>query len=174
MQSHNYELGVSGWKMHSNGILEVNGKIRAVMDDPVDKPATPFAVDGDQVILSQVSIDEGSISPVWGVRTTINAAGQRVFAGVGAGLGCMCEGGYTGATGDKQDEPGVKIDFTVDVSKGLDQISKLISTTELAQSIESLKFRIEHEHSSRVCADDTLSCRISAVEAGLNSLRAKQ
>ncbi|UZS74353.1 hypothetical protein OQB66_08600 [Pseudomonas syringae] len=90
MQSHNYVLGVSGWKMHSNGTLEVNGKIRAVMHDPVEKPETPFAVDGDQVILSQVSIDEGSISPDWGLRTTTNAAGQTVLAGIG-GL-AVCRG----------------------------------------------------------------------------------
>ncbi|KPX57087.1 hypothetical protein LCH33_002173 [Pseudomonas amygdali] len=140
----------------------------------LDKPDLPFAVEGEQVILTQALIDAGKFSPVWGVRTTTNAAGQTVLAGVGVGLGCMCEGGYTGTPDDKAEKAEVKIDCTVDASKALDQISKLISTTELAQSIESLKVRIEHEHSSRVCADDTLSCRISAVEAGLNSLRAKQ
>ncbi|WP_434721189.1 hypothetical protein ACOZ4J_14815 [Pseudomonas syringae pv. actinidiae] len=174
MQSHNYVQGVSGWKMHSNGTLEVNGKIRAIMEDPVEKPATPFAVEDEQVILTQAFIDAGKLSPVWGVRTTTNAAGQTVFAGIGAGLSCMCECGYTGTPEDKAEKAEVKIDCTVDASKALDQISKLISTTELAQSIESLKIRIEHEASGRVCADDALSCRISAVEAGLNSLRAKQ
>ncbi|RXT72247.1 hypothetical protein B1F77_26890 [Pseudomonas syringae] len=144
------------------------------LDKADEKIETPFAVEGDQVSLAQAFIDAGKLSPVWGVRTTTNAAGQTVLAGVGAGLGCMCEGGYTGTPDDKAEKAEVKIDCTVDASKALDQISKLISTTELAQSIESLKVRIEHEHSSRVCADDTLSCRISAVEAGLNSLRAKQ
>ncbi|RMV35113.1 hypothetical protein ALP12_200299 [Pseudomonas savastanoi pv. phaseolicola] len=86
MQSHNYVPGVSGWKMHSNGTLEVNGKIRAIMEDPVEKPTTPFAVEGDQVFLTQAFIDAGKLSPDWGLRTTANAAGKIIVSGVGIGL----------------------------------------------------------------------------------------
>ncbi|RMP49314.1 hypothetical protein ALQ20_00700 [Pseudomonas syringae pv. atrofaciens] len=93
MQSHNYVQGVSGWKMHSNGTLEVNGKIRAIMEDMVEKPdATemPFVVEGDQFFLSQAFIGDGKLSP-WTLRTTINSAGQTVLTGIGGLVGCCGE-----------------------------------------------------------------------------------
>ncbi|RMT20497.1 hypothetical protein [Pseudomonas amygdali] len=131
----------------------------------LDKPDLPFAVEGDQVFLTQAFIDAGRLSPVWGVRTTTNAAGQTVLAGVGAGLGCMCEGGYTGTPGDKEEKPSVKIDFKVDVSKGLDQLRAALSETELGKALAA---KIEHEFTIRASADTQLAARIGAVEARVN------
>ncbi len=139
MQSHNYVLGVSGWKMHSNGTLEVNGKIRAIMVEQVDKPETPFAVQGDQVFLRETFIDAAAFEPAWGVRTSTSADGRYVAAGIG--LGCMCEGGYTGKRSQKEDKVEVRIDFSDDVSKGLDQLSTALGETRLG---ESLTAKIDH------------------------------
>ncbi|MFA0967413.1 host specificity protein J [Pseudomonas amygdali] len=162
MQSHNYVPGVSGWKMHSNGTLEVDGKIRAIMEDAVEKPATPFAVEGDQVILSQVIVDAGKFSLDSILRTSTNTAGQKVFNGIGVGLGCMCEGGYTGTPGEKEEKPSVKIDFTVDVSAYPAALAGKITETELG---ESLATKIEHEVTARAHADNQMSARIGSVSA---------
>ncbi|ARA79614.1 hypothetical protein ACDH60_10285 [Pseudomonas ficuserectae] len=135
------------------------------LDKADEKIETPFAVEGDQVSLAQAFIDAGKLSPVWGVRTTTNAAGQTVLAGVGAGLGCMCEGGYTGTPGDKEEKPSVKIDFKVDVSKGLDQLRAALSETELGKALAA---KIEHEFTIRASADTQLAARIGAVEARVN------
>ncbi|MCK9740021.1 hypothetical protein LT697_00485 [Pseudomonas syringae pv. syringae] len=134
----------------------------------LEKIEAPFAVEGDQVTLSQAFIDDGKISPDWVLRTATNAAGQTVLAGIGAGIGCMC-GGYTGTPGDKEDEPSVKIDFKVDVSKGPDQLRAAISETELC---ESLAAKIEHEFTARTSADNQLSARIANIEASIQNLRA--
>ncbi|KPY33137.1 hypothetical protein [Pseudomonas syringae] len=137
MQSHNYVPGVSGWKMFSDGTLIIDGRVRAKLNPGADKSETPFAVDGDQVFLSQAFIDAGKLSLDWVVRTTTNAAGQTVFAGVGAGLGCMCEGGYTGTPGDKEEKAEVKIDFTGDASKVLDDLLGTISETDLSEGLKN-------------------------------------
>ncbi|SOQ06530.1 host specificity protein J [Pseudomonas syringae group genomosp. 3] len=114
----------------------------------------PFTVEGDQVILSRASIDAAKISPLWVVRTTTNAAGQTVMAGIGAGLGCMCEGGHTRPPGDKEERAEVKVDFTGDVSKRLDKLLAAISETELGKSltakINQIPYRSETQLPDRV------------------------
>ncbi|RXT63061.1 hypothetical protein [Pseudomonas syringae] len=135
------------------------------LDKADEKIETPFAVEGDQASLAQAFIDAGKLSPDWVLRTTTNAAGQTVLAGVGAGLGCMCGGGYTGTPGDKEEKPSVKIDFKVDVSKGLDQLRAALSETELGKALAA---KIEHEFTIRASADTQLSARIGAVEARVN------
>ncbi|RMV44429.1 hypothetical protein [Pseudomonas syringae group genomosp. 3] len=107
------------------------------LDKADEKIETPFAVEGDQVSLAQAFIDAGKLSPDWVVRTTTNAAGQTVLAGVGAGLGCMCGGGYTGTPGDKEEKAEVKIDFTGDASKVLDQLLGTISETDLSEGLKN-------------------------------------
>lgn len=164
MQSSNYVCGSTGWKLHKNGSLEFNSS-----GDPCLISAQGLKKEAEEE--NKRAIGDSLISK-FGIKIIALPDGRYVAAGIG--LGRPCEGGHTGCPDEQAAKAEVKIDCTVDASKALDQISKLISTTGLAQSIESLKVRIEHEASSRVCADDTLSCRISAVEAGLNSLRAKQ
>ncbi|MBD8685025.1 hypothetical protein [Pseudomonas sp. CFBP 13719] len=45
MQSHNYVPGVSGWKMHKGGRLEVGGVIRVVLSEGAQAPQPdPFVV----------------------------------------------------------------------------------------------------------------------------------
>ncbi|MCJ2375185.1 hypothetical protein [Pseudomonas sp. RGM 3321] len=56
-----------------------------------EKIDTPFAVEGDQVILNQAFIDAGTPSNSWALRTTTNAAGQTVLAGIGGLVGCCGE-----------------------------------------------------------------------------------
>ncbi|RML70566.1 hypothetical protein ALQ91_04261 [Pseudomonas syringae pv. syringae] len=136
------------------------------LDKPDEKADLPFAVEGDQV-LTQAFIDAGKLSPVWGVRTTTNAAGQTVFAGIGAGLGCMSEGGYTGTPGDKEEKFEVKVDFSIDVSNGLHQRRAAISETELGKALAA---KIEHEVTTRASADTQLAARIGSVEAALSIL----
>ncbi|PYD05942.1 host specificity protein J [Pseudomonas syringae pv. maculicola] len=114
----------------------------------------PFTVEGDQVILSRASIDAAKISPVWGVRTSVNAAGQTVFAGIGAGLCCMCEGGDTSTPGDKEVKAEVKADFAGDVSKSLDKLRAVISETQLGKAltakIDQIPYRSEVQLSDRI------------------------
>ncbi|WP_122367151.1 hypothetical protein [Pseudomonas coronafaciens] len=143
------------------------------LDKPDEKAELPFAVEGDQVFLTRVFIDAGRLSPDWVVRTTTNAAGQIVFAGIGAGIGCMFGGGYTGTPGDKEEEVEVKVDFSVDVSKGQHQHQHqhqhraAISETELGKALAA---KIEHEVTTRASADTQLAARIGSVEAALSSL----
>ncbi|RMV88557.1 hypothetical protein ALP04_01281 [Pseudomonas amygdali pv. sesami] len=137
------------------------------LDKADEKIETPFAVEGDQVSLAQAFIDAGKLSPDWVVRTTTNAAGQTVLAGVGAGLGCMC-GGYTGTQGDKEDEPAVKIDFEVDASKVLDQLLGSISETELSEGLKNFKledFLSELKKEALTRDDAQLPDRIKTLEA---------
>ncbi|KTC59112.1 hypothetical protein [Pseudomonas savastanoi] len=137
------------------------------LTDSADKPATPFHAEGDQVFLTQAFIDAGKLSPDWVVRTTTNAAGQTVLAGVGAGLGCMC-GGYTGTPGDKEDEHAVKIDFEVDASKVLDQLLGSISETELSEGLKNFKledFLSELKKEALTRDDAQLPDRIKTLEA---------
>ncbi len=166
MQSHNYVPGVSGWKMHSNGTLEVDGKVRAIMADQVEKPETPFAVQGGQVFLSQQIVDSARFA----VKMSLTDGGQYVLGGIG--LGCTC-GDVAGSPDDKTETPGAKIDVSVDASKVLDQLSAAISTTDLAQSIQGAADRIKDEALARASADAAVSARIGAVEAALTSLSAR-
>ncbi|EEB61234.1 MULTISPECIES: hypothetical protein [Pseudomonas syringae group] len=119
-----------------------------------EKSDTPFAVKGDQIILTQAFIDAGKISPVLGVRTSVNAAGQTVFAGIGAGLCCMCEGGDTSTPGDKEVKAEVKADFAGDVSKSLDKLRAVISETQLGKAltakIDQIPYRSEVQLSDRI------------------------
>ncbi|QXG49221.1 hypothetical protein [Pseudomonas viridiflava] len=154
MQSHNYVPGVSGWKMHSNGTLEVEGKVRAIMVEQAETPELPFAIEGDQVVLSQAFVD-----------------GTRFSAG--EGLGCMCEGGYTGAPAEKQGVVLSKLEVSIDASKVLDQISSIIGTVELAQSLQGAADMIKEEVSARTAADAMLSARIGSIESALASLSAR-
>lgn len=139
------------------------------LTESAEKSETPFFVDGDQVFLGQAFINAGLLNPDWVVRTTTNAAGQTMCAGIGAGLGSMCEGGHTGTPGDKE-KAEVKIDFKVDVSKGLDQLRAATSETELGKALAA---RIESEVTARAHADNQMSARIGSVEGALNSLSAR-
>lgn len=67
MQSANYVPGVSGWKMHKEGRLEVEGAIRVVLGQPaVDKPEPKplIVIDGEPYIDSQflVSADKVAVN----------------------------------------------------------------------------------------------------------------
>ncbi|MEE3929645.1 hypothetical protein [Pseudomonas viridiflava] len=86
MQSHNYVPGVSGWKMHSNGTLEVEGKVRAIMVEQAETPELPFAIEGDQVFLSQAFVDDSKLSSDWSLKVSTNAAGQLFCSGFGVGI----------------------------------------------------------------------------------------
>lgn len=132
-----------------------------------EKSDTPFAVKGDQVILTQAFIDAGKISPVLGVRTSVNAAGQTVFAGIGAGLCCMCEGGDTSTPGDKEVKAEVKTDFTGDFTNSSDKLCAAISETELSKALAA---RIGHEVTARACADTQLFARVGTLEGHAVSL----
>lgn len=133
------------------------------LDKADEKIETPFAVEGDQVFLTQAFIDAGKLPPVGFLRTTTNSAGQTVLAGIGVGLGCMCEGGYAGTPGDKENGE-VKTGLSFDVWKSMDQFSAAIIKTNLG---ESLTARIEREVTARASADTQLSARIGSVEASL-------
>ncbi|WP_122860373.1 hypothetical protein [Pseudomonas viridiflava] len=167
MQSHNYVPGVSGWKMHSNGTLEVEGKVRAIMVEQAEKADLPFAIEGDQVILSQAFIDDSKMSADWKVRIVLNGAGQRVFAGIGVGIDEV--------PADKEvDSMGcTKLGAKTDASKVLDQLASVIGTTELGQSLQGVAEEIKKEASARAAADATMSARIGSVEAALTSLSAR-
>ncbi|WP_440090146.1 hypothetical protein [Pseudomonas fragariae (ex Marin et al. 2024)] len=117
MQSYNYVQGVSGWKMHSNGTLEVNGKIRAIMVEQVDKPETPFTVQGDQVFLHKTFIDAAAFEPAWRVRTSTSADGQVIASGMG--LGYACEGVYTGTPDEKTGEIAVTVEGVQYINRNL-------------------------------------------------------
>ncbi|AKT31001.1 host specificity protein J [Pseudomonas syringae pv. actinidiae] len=131
----------------------------------------PFTVEGDQAILSRASIDAAKISPLWVVRTTTNAAGQAVMAGIGAGLGCMCEGGHTRTPGDKEERAEVKVDFTGDVSKLLDKLLAAISETEqgkaLTAKIDQIPYRSEVQLSDRV---ETLEACVKVLNEHLGQM----
>ncbi|MBV1814525.1 hypothetical protein KTT58_17410 [Pseudomonas viridiflava] len=167
MQSHNYVPGVSGWKMHSNGTLEVKGKVLAIMVEQAETPELPFAIEGDQVILSQAFIDDSKMSAGWKVRTVLNGAGQRVFAGIGVGIDEVPGGGVAHELGRSS------LDAATNASKLLDQISSIIGTVELAQSLRGAADMIKEEASARTAADAMMSARIGSVEAALASLSAQ-
>ncbi|MEE5068649.1 host specificity protein J [Pseudomonas alliivorans] len=172
MQSHNYVLGVSGWKMHSNGTLEVNGKIRAIMVEQVDKPETPFAVQDGQVFLTQGLIDAGKLSSSWTLRTTINSAGQTVLTGLGWPIGC----GYTGTPADKAEKAEVKIDCTAGASKVLDQMLGTISETDLSESLKNFNLGdfLSGLKKDVVTSDDAdLTDRIKTLEACVAQLNSE-
>lgn len=143
------------------------------LEKTAEKLETPFTVQGDQVFLDQGFIDDGKFSNSGTLRTTTNAAGQTVLAGIGTGLRCMCEGGYTGTRGDKAEKAEVKSDCAADASKALDQIKSILGTTELATSLTNVAGKIKEEASARAAADATMSARIGSVEAALNSLSAQ-
>jgi len=164
MQSHNYVPGVSGWKMHSNGTLEVEGKVRAIMVVQAEKPDLPFAVQGDQVISSQAFVDASKMSADWNLSTALNSAGQRVFTGVGMGLDEAHGEVAVDALGR------FAFDAATDASKLLDQISSVISTTELGQTLQGVAEKIKEEASARAAADEILSARIGSVEALVNQV----
>lgn len=139
------------------------------LDKPDEKLELPFSVEGDQVSLTHAFIDAGKLSP-WTLRTTTNDAGHTVLAGIGWPIGCTHGAGYTGAPGDNEEKAEVKVDFSVDVSKGMHQLRAAISETELGESLAAM---IEHEVTTRAVADTQLAARIGSVEAALNSLSAR-
>lgn len=97
MQSANYVLGVSGWKIdtatgefeaHSDSVsvsgVDPNarycGRSRAV-------PTEPFIVHEGEVYVSQAMIDQCVIDPArWAVKLERNGNGQYVAAGIGLGV----------------------------------------------------------------------------------------
>ncbi|RMN97997.1 hypothetical protein [Pseudomonas cannabina] len=129
----------------------------------------PFAVGGDQVILSQAFVDDGKVSNHFSVKMTSDSRDQYIFSGIGLG-GYMCAGGYTGTPGDKEENAEVKGDFAVGVSKSPDELCAAISETELGKALAA---KIEHEVTARAIADNQMSARISSVEVALNSLSAR-
>ncbi|KPB95751.1 hypothetical protein [Pseudomonas syringae group genomosp. 3] len=146
MQSHNYVPGVSGWKMFGDGTLVIGGRVRAKLNPGTEKAETPYAAVGDQVILSQAFVDAGKF----------------------AGMSCMCKGGYTGTPGDKEEKAEVKIDFTGDASKVLDQLLGTISETDLSEGLKNFNLGdfISELKKDVVTRDDAhLTDRIKTLEA---------
>ncbi|RXU00431.1 hypothetical protein B1F73_09220 [Pseudomonas syringae] len=125
------------------------------LDKADEKIETPFAVEGDQVSLAQAFIDAGKLSPDWGLRTTTNAAGQMIVAGVGMDLDEDPIEKFVDALGR------TGCDAENDKSKLADQFRSAISETELGKALAA---RIEHEITTRVSADTQLAARIGALE----------
>ncbi|RMV03432.1 host specificity protein J [Pseudomonas syringae group genomosp. 3] len=136
----------------------------------------PFTAEGDQIFINGGRIAEGVItnkmaprpgfsdSVLPGLSVKMNLTPQGRYFAAGIGLGFPCEGGHTGALGDKEERVEVKADFSFDVSKGLDQLSAAISETELAKALSA---RID----SIRAADHSLSARIANLEASIQNLR---
>ncbi|KAA8689565.1 Uncharacterized protein ALO80_00882 [Pseudomonas caricapapayae] len=136
------------------------------LDKAEEKIDTPFAVDGDQVILTQAFIDAGKIPPVGFLRTTTNAAGQTVLAGLCWSIGCAAFS--ANATAPKCTSDHREMKASVDAAETLGQINDLIGTAKFVDPLESVTAKIEHEVTSRAIADTQLSARIASVEARVN------
>lgn len=93
MQSQNYVPGVSGWKMHKDGRLEVCGLIRVVLPEVAQIECPPPFIIADGVMyFSQAEIQRGTITKAeigsgWKLKMKLHG-GHYVVAGIGVGGQC--------------------------------------------------------------------------------------
>lgn len=141
MQSANYVPGVSGWKMHKEGRLEVNGDVRVVLSEAAeDKPEPkPFIVVDSVMHISEAEVERAKIAKIkikqdWSLKTVL-LDGRHVLAGIGLGVDQQFL-----VSADK---------FAVNGRCGtdmLDELTAIISTTELAADLrEKIKEVIREE-----------------------------
>ena len=91
MQSKNYVPDVSGWKLHKDGRLEIDGVTRVSGLTGATEPAPPpFVIVDGVTYFSQAAIDEAALkaktSSDWRVTLQVNSQGQYAAAGIGIGL----------------------------------------------------------------------------------------
>lgn len=93
MQSQNYVPGVSGWKMHKDGRLEVSGVIHVVLPEraQIESPP-PFIITDGVMYFSQAEIQRGTITKAeigsgWKLKMKLHG-GHYVVAGIGVGGEC--------------------------------------------------------------------------------------
>lgn len=162
MQSHNYVPGVSGWKMHSNGTLEVEGKVRAIMVEQAETPELPFSVQGDQVILSEAFVDASKMSSDYSLKLSTNAQGHIFCAGIGVGIDEAPAEKVVDALGRSA------LDDATDASKVLDRLLGSISETELSEGLKNFNLEdfLSELKKDVVTRDDAqLPGRIKTLEA---------
>lgn len=141
MQSSDYVPGVSGWKMHKDGRLEIEGAVRVgVTPSAEDKPLPPpFMIMDGVVYISQAEIKRGTIENPqivkdWSVKT-VPLNGRHVVSGIGMGVDSQFL-----VSADQ---------FAIngrDASEILSEISSMISETQLVADLrEKIKGVIREE-----------------------------
>ncbi|MDU8454812.1 hypothetical protein [Pseudomonas syringae group sp. J254-4] len=143
---------------HDGYIRMMLGKIT----ESSEKPETPFAVDGDQLFLSQALVDAAKMS----VNVTTNAAGQMIVTGVGIGL---------------DEAPIEKVfdsmgctacDAETDASKVLDKLLGSISETELSEGLKNFKLEdFLSELKKEVVTRDEAEEKVAVTIGGVNYIK---
>ncbi|KPB77969.1 host specificity protein J [Pseudomonas cannabina] len=129
----------------------------------------PFAVGGDQVILSQAFVDDGKVSNHFSVKMTPDSRDQYIFSGIG--LGCSAFSAEASAQEFTSDNREMKV--SGDAPEILDKINELIGTVKFGKRLENLEAQIKEETKARADADAQLSASINMTSAGLSGLSAR-
>jgi len=93
MQSHNYVPGVSGWKLHHDGHIELNdspqGSVRIGSRSSLDQEQ-PFVVEDRQLKLSRAQIDDAVAECAkfvdvsrFQIKLSLSQSGDAYVTGVG-------------------------------------------------------------------------------------------
>lgn len=153
MQSKNYIPGVSGWKMHKDGRLEIEGVVRVAVTPSADeKPQhLPFIVVDGVTYISAAEVERGTIA-----KLKVNVElrdGKYVSTGFNIGVDNL----------EAAQAPEPK-----SVEAALNELAEKLTQTEFLSQFTVQARAFEDAQAERTASDYAIAARIGAVEARLN------
>lgn len=143
MQSKDYVPGVSGWKIHKDGRLEISGYVRADTSQPEADSAKPFIVVDDVIYISaaevkRAAVTRAELTPTWSVKMAVKEEGEYFASGIGLGLSLGGVVTYLDKLAVKKEQPKSETEQAIadrNAAQILDMLVGQISETELGKSL---------------------------------------
>lgn len=141
MQSCNYVPGVSGWKMHRDGQIELAGTVRVITNQPAAESPAPFIVVDGVTYLSEAEVERATVTnakiePQWSIKLEVRD-GQYIAGGIGLESQFMVSADKFAI---KDEQPKSEIEQAIsegNAQKILDLIAGSISESDLGENLNT-------------------------------------